>query len=59
MTLIQHRETLGIELIDVQVMGETTQALGALTLPRQMYLDLLHTLAPQGAQPRPPWVLGS
>lgn len=56
-TLISHRAQFNIELIDVQVMGETTQALGALTLPRPMYLQLLQTLAPQGAAPGPRWCL--
>jgi len=48
-TLFARRQGLGIELVDVQVMGETTRALGAINLPRPMYLDLLQALAPPGS----------
>lgn len=57
--LFAHRHALGIELVDVQVMGETTRALGAINLPRPMYLDLVRALAPVGLGPGPGrrWVL--
>jgi leucyl/phenylalanyl-tRNA--protein transferase len=56
-TLMRHREALGIELVDVQVMGETTQALGAISLPRPMYLDVLAALAPPGSMQPRRWAL--
>jgi leucyl/phenylalanyl-tRNA--protein transferase len=55
--LFAHRRALGIELVDVQVMGETTKALGAINLPRPMYLDLLGVLAPEGSLVPKTWRL--
>lgn len=46
--LCQHRAALGVELVDTQVLTPATEQLGAMAVPRSLYLQILHALGPQG-----------